>query len=683
MRLNRLFPWIALAGVLLVVMGQRCWFDRLDEFYPGARYALPGLFIVLLLVRPAALGLAVEPLLGAARPGLPCISWRWLLAGIGIVLCGYTAWRAQAADLNAWILLAGWALSVLLTMIGLIPPGNLRDWLRGKWRALRATRWTVVGLLLLFGLGLALRVAFLDSEPDQLAGDEAQFAAEAVHLKGKLDWVYNPFERGIWHHPHTVHTLMAVSIQAFDQTKFAARLPWAILGALTIPAIYLAGRRMFGVRVGWIAALFMATFPVHIQFSRTGMDMTGDPLFAALAFAFLTHALRDGDYVEGVLAGWAMGMTQYFYFAGRIVPLLLLAYTGFYLLRFRWQLVRARAGVLAVVLIVAVVTVFPHLYTMSRDEIRPLNPRLDAVSIWETGNVEAAANRAELPEYWLHQIQGAYMAYVQVHDESDVYGRYNPLLGWFGGVPFMLGLALVLRRWSDPRFLILGIWVLGTATLGGLLLVDPPHYPRYISATPAAALLVGLGVEVIACVVRDVVQSIPVETWRRLRDVMLYGTPRFDQIVSFRWRLPTVSATLSVALAVGNVGTYVWDYVPQTGTLLYGETTRELNDVVRIVNSFDVEYTVWYFSSLPLDMIGTDVLRYLLDERQGREFRGEIDEWYKYVDSGAHLFLIAPTRYNEVVGKLMHFLPGGELYEYINQRTGDTLVYAYAVRVEL
>ncbi len=142
-----------------------------------------------------------------------------------------------------------------------------------------------------------MRLALLDTIPSIQAGDEAQIGRK-ISVARDTGWRYSPFAMGIWHHPRTVHTLMAVSIELFGQTKAAARLPWALLGALTVPAVYFLARTLGGRRVAWAAALFMLTFPAQVQFSRTGMDMTGDPLFAALALALLARALRSGDRLD-------------------------------------------------------------------------------------------------------------------------------------------------------------------------------------------------------------------------------------------------------------------------------------------------------------------------------------------------------------------------------------------------
>jgi hypothetical protein len=69
----------------------------------------------------------------------------------------------------------------------------------------------------------------------------------------------------------------------------------------------------------------------------------------------------------------------------------------------------------------AVVT-FPKLYSVYRDRDRPLNPRLGSVSIWATGDLEAAEREDRLGPYLVHQVEHALLAYVrepQSPEEAD------------------------------------------------------------------------------------------------------------------------------------------------------------------------------------------------------------------------------------------------------------------------
>ena len=319
-------------------------------------------------------------------------------------------------------------------------------------------------------------------------------------------------------------------------------------------------------------------------------------------------------------------------------------------------------GVLAVAAIVAR-DCLPNLYSVYMDKERPISPRLAQVGVWETGAAESAARDGRLAAFWSGQIRRGVMAFVQVLDESDVYGRYNPVMGWFAGVPLLVGLALALRKLRDPRFAILSLWVLGTGLMGGALLIDPPHYPRYVSATPAMSVLVGLGVD--GGSDSRWLGRIPGVPWRAGR----------------RWTA-LLPVGLALALATADLCTYVFDNLPRR--LVYGETTVQLNEVADILDTFDGRYRVWTFSSLELDLQGTDLLDYLSPENIGQEYPGEITRWPEVLreDNGPHAFLIAPGRFGEVAEDLVSALPGGEMRTYINRRTGAPLVYCYFVSLE-
>ncbi|MBN1201359.1 MAG: glycosyltransferase family 39 protein [Anaerolineae bacterium] len=657
----RTSPWVVLLGVGFLSLGQWRWLAQPEALRPGVIPALAGVALLVLALRPAEVGQQPEPLTDPAASLRYIWQWRVLIALAGIGLSVYTGCRAAAGVYTAWDLLLVWSISIWLTIYGLVPHETAVKWWGALWRSSRDERRTWLVVALIFVVGLVVRTAWLETSPYIQAGDEASFAIQAVAIKNDLHWRINPFEYGVWHHPYLYHILIAISIELFGQTIAAARLASAILGALTVPAVYLMGRRLFDRRVGLVAAIFMAAYPLHVQFSRTGINQVGDPLFTALTFAFLTRALRDNDHMEAALAGLALGLSQYFYSAARIVPFLMLVYVGLYALR-DWRVLRRRAGVLLVMACVAWVVTFPNTYAVLEDGARSISPRLAQVSIWETGDVSAAASRGHQLEYWGRQIQRSFMAYVQTHDESDFYGRYNPVLGWCAGVPFIIGLMIALRRWRDPRFSILVIWVVATAILGGVLLIDPPHYSRYISVTPGLAVLVALG-------------------------VIMLGETLGRAAVGLRGLLPGAAAYLTwlpvalvVVLALEEQSMYIVDYLPQK--LVYGEPTVQLNEVADLLGTFGGRYEVWYLSSPDLDMGQTNLLPYQSPDNAGREYMGDVDLLRETLTThGAHAFLIAPDRFEDVIEALLSEAPDGTLREYTNPRTGAPLVYVYFVDI--
>ncbi|NDJ86486.1 MAG: hypothetical protein GYB66_11410 [Chloroflexi bacterium] len=586
---------------------------------------------------------------------------KWCLALVGIWICLYIGWRADMRDVHAVRILERWFLGISLVMIGLVPTPAIVGWLRALWRSIRHdwTEWLLV--VALFGVGMVVRIAWLESMPHIQAEDEAAFAIQAVDLVDFSKWRDNPFRYGVWHHPMVYHMTLVASIQTLGQTVFAARLPSAILGALTIPAVYLMARRMLNWRIGLVAAIFMITFPVHVHFSRISINQVGDPLFTALTFAFLTHALRTGDKMEFALAGLALGLSQYFYSAARIVPFIMLGYVLLYAL-FRPGWLRRYGSALVITLVVGGVVAFPVYYSVSQDEERPISPRLDHVAVFRTGDVELATARGDIQDYWEYQFAHAFGAYIHRFDESGFYGAHGSVMGWYGGVPLLIGAALCLRRWWDPRWLILPLWVAGTAILGGVLLVDPPHYPRYISVVPGLAVLVAIGVDYMVELAWGTVSSLGVGRWPLWHDRRLQ-----------------IGAVLLPVLLIGqlNLVDYVASYAPKR--IYYGERTVHLNEVAWHLQDIDLDrYNIYFLSGVEMNLSGSNLVRYQIGVR-GEEFLGEPHE-ANAIPPGEYVFVAAPSRLEDLT-QITQATPPGTLRVYNMQQEDKPLVYMYFVRI--
>lgn len=658
---------LVIAGAALITWGQLRWFDSVNYASPGALPVLIGMVLVLVSVRARLLMPDQPSLFAPVRHAGWYALWQFPVAGIGFTLAALAAHRALPDDVLVWNILLMWGAGILLALVGIVPHKQIGAWWHRTTASLQRERMTW-GLLLLTLVAFVIRVAWLNTSPAIFAGDEAQFGQEAIGLRDHLGGHYNPFQLGLWHHPRTYHTLIWLTIELVGQNAAAVRLPAAVFGTLTVPAIYLLGRRLFSPAVGWGAALFMVTFPIHVQFSRTGMDMTGDPFFVTLSFAFLVRALRTDDRFEAALAGTALGLSQYFYFAGRIAIFLLGAY-GVLLLVTDWRAVLRRKAVFATLGVMLVITAGPNVYAMINDTTRPFNPRLAHVSIWETGELDRARNDGRLAEYVGQQFQRGFLAYVLYQDESDIYGRYNPVMGWYAGVPLMVGVAVVIRRWRDPRSVMLLLWCAGTALAGGALLIDPPHYPRYVSATPALALIVAIGLlwagQVLHLAIAQLFQP-HVPAWLRGP-----GRDRYALV-----------GVLTCALVAANLYSYVFGYLPKTDTLLYGYRTQVLNQVVHVLDGFEGRYTVVRFSSQLLDMNGSDLIRYLSPENSGVEYRHDLAAWREHLGAGPHAFVVAPDRFGEVVPVLQALFPDGELQTLRDPENDAVLIHAYFADIQ-
>jgi uncharacterized membrane protein len=144
--------------------------------------------------------------------------------------------------------------------------------------------YVVLGLMV---LGAALRMLALDSKGLWL--DEAFSVWLGNQSLGELfGWLVR-----VDQHPPLYYTLLHFWIGLFGDSAFAVRMLSALVGTLTIPVIYLLGKRLLGVSGGLLAAAVLTVSPFHVRFAQETRMYTLLTLNAALALLCLAILLTD------------------------------------------------------------------------------------------------------------------------------------------------------------------------------------------------------------------------------------------------------------------------------------------------------------------------------------------------------------------------------------------------------
>lgn len=129
-------------------------------------------------------------------------------------------------------------------------------------------------LILIVILAAFLRLYKLDQVPASLNWDEvaAGYNAYTIANWGRDEWgrsfpiVFESFRDD--KHPVHIYTT-SIFVKFFGLSDFVTRLPSAIIGTLSVVAIYFLARRLFSSETaGLFSALFLAVSPYHLQFSR-------------------------------------------------------------------------------------------------------------------------------------------------------------------------------------------------------------------------------------------------------------------------------------------------------------------------------------------------------------------------------------------------------------------------------
>lgn len=304
--------------------------------------------------------------------------------------------------------------------------------------------------------------------------------------------------------PYIYPYLQSLTVAIFGRDLTGLRIISGVFGALTVPALYMLAKSLFNRRVAWVAAALLATFPLHMQFSRIGLNNIAEPLFGILTLALVTRGallalgLRQtatqsptaGLSTHFVLAGICFGLTQYFYEGGRLAyPAIIIAWLTVMLLT-HWRAVPRRyiALFLAVAFIVAI-PIYTTLYSMER----PIAHRMTSVGLNADYWTSLDSPEAFMRDLRLRMRAGG-LLFVSRAETSFYYaGDYGFLLPFLSPL-LLLGIASALWYWRKPGEVLLILWV-GVTLAAIFALFRQADSPRQMVIVPGLILLCALGLE--------------------------------------------------------------------------------------------------------------------------------------------------------------------------------------------
>ena len=378
---------------------------------------------------------------------------------------------------------------------------------------MRLTRRAEMLLLLaITALAAFLRLYRLDALPPGDGHDVAQYGVDALQILGGARPVF--FESNFGREPLFSY-LVALAYRFTGPGAYGIHLASALVGTLTIPAIWLAARALFAAEretaLRWLpllAALLAAISYWHLNWSRVGLRVILVPLFAALITwalwrGFATSRpevsrpdrLANGSSLKPVrsltygwflLAGALLGLSLYTYQAARLLPILVAVAFG---LRAFWQRRWTRRDTAAALLTAAAaLVVFLPLGVYAFQHPGALSVRIQQATVVQSG----APLGQQLPDL-IRQAWAALLTY-SVRGDTDpqftIPGRpsLNPLLS----VAFAAGLLAALWRFRRSPYLYLLAW-LAIMTAPALVADQAAAAKRYLGAFPAVMVLISVG----------------------------------------------------------------------------------------------------------------------------------------------------------------------------------------------
>jgi MFS family permease len=282
--------------------------------------------------------------------------------------------------------------------------------------------------------------------------------------------------------------LQAIFVAIFGNTVVALRYAPAIIGTLAVAVTYFWVRDWFNQRIALISAFLMAVTPWAVTMSRNGYRASMVPLMVPLVLWAYGKAIRGGQMWRFLLAGATLGVGFYTYLSFRLFPIVLVAGLGAAWLWRRDLVVRnirplfiSLAGTLVVLLpMLAFGVKYPGDVFGARTSTSFLNPEF---------------NNGKPVETLLIVIKDTALMF-NIHGDENY--RHNlggqPMLNFFVGMMFILGILIVLRNLKHPKYFVL-LAVFGVMLLPEVLTAEGiPHALRAIGVMPVIFVFAALGI---------------------------------------------------------------------------------------------------------------------------------------------------------------------------------------------
>jgi 4-amino-4-deoxy-L-arabinose transferase-like glycosyltransferase len=419
----------------------------------------------------------------------------WILSAAALIYAiNVLAGQENRGPAEYWVSVA-WLGSLLFLIVGML---LIAHWQFPKWQQIK--EWfvqnkqellIVTAILLVGGF---FRVYLINLHPFPWSGDESSIGTEGSRiLKGE---VTNFFEGGWSGQPNWSFVPTALAETIFGQTILAVRVVSILEGTLTILFTYLLARELFEKNrmIAILAAGFMVAFPVHLQFSRLGVNDIMDGLNVTLVLWLLVRAIRKDRLIDYLWAGIAGGLTFYTYIGSRLVLVLAVFVLAYTVIRQRSYL-RSHFSHLGIFLAGVVVAIAPEgLYFLQHYNV--------FLTRWAQANIfsnhwliDAAHNaNVSIPAFLWKHFTDTILVYISNPAVSGCFNSPLPYLTIIGSILFLFGMGYAFSKLFEAKMMTLLVWFWAVIFLGGFMTQDAPANSRLVMSLPAVAVFVGLGI---------------------------------------------------------------------------------------------------------------------------------------------------------------------------------------------
>jgi 4-amino-4-deoxy-L-arabinose transferase-like glycosyltransferase len=563
----------------------------------------------------------------------------WFLLATGCVVSFVIAQVANTRPMpdNYWPLFGMW-LAVLAAIVVWV--GAELKWAQVRVAAVKerlwAHRWELAVVAALTVAAVTVRTVNLSSLPGPYEQDEAALASQSLAVAEGQN--HNMFMSGLQGHATLQHFIMAADLKVMGVSVFSSRLISALVGALTIPLLYLLLRTMFGRTVAFLGAAYLVAYHFHLHYSRVGLENVGDPFIFVVALFFAWRASRSGKMVDFVLTGLVLGLGLYLSPAARVVPLIVLALFGYTVLRRPRFLRQALPGMGLLVLTYGAAALPLAVFWITHQN--EFMDRVNIVGIFQSHWIDrqqAQTGKTTLAILW-DQAVHSFGAFGRYPDRSQHYLAPISFVDHLSLVPFLLGLGYSIYKFLEERYFILLAAFVAIVVTGGVLTIEAPTSQRLVGTTVIVAAFVAIGLKIIA-------------DW------------------ASRWKPEGAYVAAGVAISallISNVHFYFWDY--RTGGYYTDFNTYVAQQVVDYAKTLPKDTRLFWYGDPKMYLSGSGHPSMTFPLRDYPRFDvmtdGDVRPANPLDGDAPAAFMFMDHRQSEIQ-PLIDSCPGGELKTFI------------------
>ncbi|MCD4673361.1 MAG: glycosyltransferase family 39 protein [Anaerolineaceae bacterium] len=498
-RERRPIPW-KIAGTLFMALLAQFLLEppRRDAMPAVLIYAWAALLLVVAMIKNE-LRLA-EPESGVALI-MPQLKRTSFLIGLPLMLFAFLLFggnRFTVLNLALWVSMFFFMLRALWekeNATGVRYWPRLRSFFQNVTQQIRFEPWD----LLLAGIALIavyFRFVQLAQVPGEMFSDHAEKLMDVMDVLNGQHSIFFPRNTG----REAVQMYLTAAVSQLFGTGLSflsLKIGTALAGLFTLPYIYLLGKEIGNKWVGLAAVALAAIAYWPNVISRVALRFALYPLFTAPTLYYLIRGLKRSRWNDFLLAGLALGLGMHGYSPMRIVPLVILAAFGLYLLHAQSKGQRKEALMGLLVLAFVPFLVFMPLLRYMLEDPQMFGYR----AFSRMGTTE----RTFPGSPWVIFFQNLWKAWIMPFwDNGGIWVHSiptRPALGVVSGAFYFLGLVMILVRYVKKRnwldlFLIVSVPLLMMPSILSLAFPEEnPSLNRTGGALIIVFLIAGLGAE--------------------------------------------------------------------------------------------------------------------------------------------------------------------------------------------